>query len=378
MAVTIGKLMIGGCLFLALLVPVSPAQNNLHSAGNAQFEIVGLHGRSVSYVDELSRHVVKVAERYLDREALQFPQRILVSLKPEDYVDFEGDYVVRAGERGFVNLDFRWEEPLSLRRTCRALSEALLVRYSVFNYGEDGPGFLPDWPAAAIGTKAYLSLRPAESKRLSDWLDPEATPDMESLLQRKWSDAVADANGYAFLLAMEQSGLERKWVRGLMAQSLSGVNISEALASLIQRGDPVAESLSLNEWWRRSFIQLLAPLEEPMETMEVSRVWIEALADLSNTEFAELDLSRLWDERDNPALRELIQARYEIVRLRIVRVNPAYFNAARSLGALFETYLNAEKRHKYVHGLTGFLGDFEDSKELEEAVVRALQGEKDL
>lgn len=373
MAGSRGKIIVSGFLAIALLVPTLGAKSNLYSAGNAQFEIIGLHDRSVSYVEDLSRHIVEVAERYLNRNGLQFPQRILVSLKPDEYVEFEGEYTVRVGKRGFVNLDLRWEKPLSLLKTCRALSEALMVRYSIYNYGEFGPDYLPEWPATAIGTKAYFSLRPAQSRRLPDWLSNEVTPTLESLLERRWSDFAADVNGYAFLVAMEQSGLERKKIRGLIVQSLNGVNIAKPLASLVQSGDPGVESLALNEWWRASFQRLLTPPEEAVETMEGSRLWIETLADLSNTEFNELDLGQLWNERDNEALRELIEARYAILRLRIVRVNPAYFNAARSLGALFETYLSGDKRHKFLHNLTAFLGDFEDSKEMEKAVVEAFK-----
>lgn len=367
-----GKVIVCGFLLLALLLPAAGEDRNLRSAGNDQFEIVGLHDRSVRYVEELSREIVVVAERYLAREALQFPQRILVSLKPPEYVDFEGDYIVRARKRGFVNLDLRWDESLSLLTTCRALSDGLLVRYSILNYGDAVLDTLPKWPATAIGTKAYLRLRPAQSRQLPAWLDAKSTTTVESLLRRKWSDSVQDFNGYAFLYALEQTGLERKKIRSLIAQSLSGADISDALVRSIQLGDPLAEVRPLNEWWRASFAELLVPAEEPMERMEASRLWIEALSDLSNSEFEDLNLAQLWDERENEALRSMIEARYEILRLRILQVNPAYFNAARSLGALFETYLRGERRHLYVHRLVGFLGDFEDSKELEKAVNRAL------
>lgn len=373
----ISQLALNGFLVLALTGPAFGAQNNLQSAGNPQFEIVGLHGRSVNYVDDLSRQVVMVAERYLNRRNLQFPQRILISLKPAEYVDFEGDYTVRIKERGFVNLDLRWEASLSLLTTCRAISEALLVRHSILIYGRVGADFLPKWPATSIGTKAYLSLRPAQASQLADWLDAEATPRIEDLLRRNWAERMEDFNGYALLAAMEQSGIERKKVRSLMARSISGENISEALAPLIQPDDSDAESLQVNGWWRAAFSSLLIPAAESMETMEDSRAWIEALSDFSNTEYKAFNLSQLWDERENKGLRQLIEARYEILRLRIIRVNPAYFNAARSLGALFETYLSGEKRHQYVHQLTGFLGDFEDSKELEEAVVEALNKGED-
>jgi hypothetical protein len=361
---------------LLLLVSVSDAKSDLRSASNAQFEIIGLHGRSVSYVEELSRHIVEVAGRYLDRSALQFPQRILVSLKPPEYVNFEGDYSVRFGERGFVNLDLRWDESLNLLTTCRALSEALLVRYSIFNYGQAGPNFLPKWPATAIGTKAYIVLRPAQSKRLIDWTEFTATPTVGSLLRRKWNEPAADLNAYLFLQAIERGGLDRRRVRSLMAQSIAGQDVAEELAGRVLSNSPTTENLGLDDWWRASFQELLTLPVEPMETMEDSRLWIEALADLSNAELKNLNLSRLWHERENEAMRELINARYELLKLRILRVNPAYFNAARSLGALFETYLASERRHKYIFNLTVFLGDLEDSRALQEKVEEALNRDR--
>lgn len=372
MVLATAKVIVAGLLALVCLLPLSAANNELHSASNPQFEIVGLDGRSVNYVQDLSRHIVKMAARYLDPGALQFPQRILVSLKPSDYVNFEGDYRVRYGERGFVNLDFHWRESLTLLTACRALSEALLVRYSIYNHGQSGPDFLPKWPATAIGTKAYLGLRPVQAKRLVDWSELSSTPTVESLLRRKWNDSAADVNGYLLLRAMERGGVARGRVRSLMDQSIAGENIAETLASQVLPNDPTTESLELDDWWRASYEQLLSPKDEPMETMEVSRDWIEALMDLSTVAPENLNLSRLWNERDDTELRDMIEARYEILRLRIGRVNPAYFNAARSLGALFESFLTDEKRHKYIYRLTVFLGDFEDSKALEEKVGEAL------
>jgi hypothetical protein len=56
----------------------------------------------------------------------------------------------------------------------------------------------------------------------------------------------------------------------------------------------------------------------------------------------------------------------------MVRINPAYYNAAYSLGVLFENLLLNEAPHKYLHALTLFLSDWEDAKELQEAVEAEL------
>lgn len=365
------KLIYATLLILLLQLPVSAEDSQLHTALNAQFEVVGLHSRSVGFVEGLSQHTVALAARYLDPAGLQFPQRILVSLKPPEYVNFEGNYSVRYATRGFVNLDIRWDASTSLLVTCRALAEALLLRYSIFNYGQAGPDFLPKWPGSAIGTKAYLMLRPAQSQRLSDWTDFSATPNLAALFGRKWDASVVDLNGYLFLLAMERE-MERREVRTLMGHSIAGADITGLLGERIPSPSLEADPPSPDDWWRASFLELQAPPEGAMETMAVSRAWVEALGDLRTTELKELNLAQLWNERENAEVRGLIEARYEIIKLRIARVNPAYFNAARSLGALFETYLMGEHRHKYIFNLSVFLGDFEDSKALEAKVSEAL------
>lgn len=352
------------------------AKSNLISAGNSQFEIVGLHAQSVSYVEELSQYVVQISERYLDRRALQLPQRILVSLKPEEFAEFKVDYQIRVERRGIVNLDLRWENDLSLRTTCNALADALLVRYSIYSNGLDSSPVSPAWPATAIGTVAYLSLRPAESSLLGDWIDPAATPDLESLLARKRGGPATDVNGYALLLAMKASGIQRGDIKKLIAQSIAGVNIAPALKVLSQSDDPSVSEHDMVGWWQRYLKRLQRPDIGKVDTLEASRAWLEALSDLSGVEGDGVNLASLWNRREDGAMREFIEARYEILLLRIASVNPAYFNAARSLGALFETYLSEDsQRHRYMHRLATFLGDFEDAKDLEELVLKNLRDE---
>lgn len=361
-----------GWLVLLLWPTLIWADREIHAAGNPQFEVVGMDLRSVNYIDALSRHIVQVATRYLDPDALEFPQRILVSLKPDSIADFAGDYQVRFGERGFVNLDLRWGASLRLLTACHGLSEALFVRYSILIHGEEGPKHLPDWPAKAIGTKAYLSLRPAQSGSLNQWLNLSATPGLSTLLTRKWEDSVRDSNGYVFLMAVERSGLAPRQIRSLMAQGLSGMAIEPGLTELLQSQEPGAAPLVLEDWWQDSLPSLFQAGEEWMETMATSRNWLGTLATFSVEGGTELNLKQIWDQRQDVAIRDLIEARYAILRVRILRINPAYFNAARSLGALFENLLEERPRHQYIHQLAVFLGDYEDAKALENQVNNVL------
>ena len=81
-------------LLLALCGSGAIAQQalpGLRSMGNDRFDVVGLHLRSVSYVNELSAFSIQIAERYLPTKGLAFPSKILITLRPEAHVVFEGD-----------------------------------------------------------------------------------------------------------------------------------------------------------------------------------------------------------------------------------------------------------------------------------------------
>jgi len=351
-----------------------PAQSVVRTAENGQFEIVGFHPRSVSYVEELSRLAIDRNLRYLNPEGFRFPQRILVNLKPTEFIDFEGDYLVRVKERGFVSLDVHWSASLSLETICYALSEVLLVRYSIFNYGIKGPEHLPEWIVSALATDLYLGLRPAQWLTVAARSRKSDAPELTELITRNWKDPTESAEGYLFLSALETNGLSRSEIRMLIDRNLNGINILQLLPGLIRGlATERAEAVDPAEWWPRARTGLLEPRDEWMETMETSRLWIEALSDFSDVDGQELNLAELWKLRQEQAVRDVIEARYELLRLRILRVNPVYFNAARSLGAVFEMLLSEEgKRHRYIHQMVGFFSDFEDNKLIEETVSEAL------
>lgn len=84
------------------------------------------------------------------------------------------------------------------------------------------------------------------------------------------------------------------------------------------------------------------------------------------------DLMELWTYRHDEALRSILSARCEIIRLRIERVNPAYFNTALSMGALYETVLEAENKHEFVSAVVTYLNDWEDTKRLHARVDELL------
>ena len=372
-------------LLLTLFASGAFAQQSvsgLRSLSNDHFDVIGLHMRSVSYVNELSAFSVQIAERYLPREGLTFPSNILISLRPGEHVDFVGDYRIRLAERGSIQVDLRWEDSMTLERSCYAISEALLVQYAIYNYGTKAPDKIRSWTIDALANDVYISLRSAEFADLLKAAQEMDVPQLTEILEPSRSGlAVPSAAGYWLLQTMKSSTFDRTALRSLFQQAIAGVDIEESLTATIQLSQPTAELLSAQTWWVQQLSLIFGQEYEVVETMKVSHEWLAKLGRFDvplilglqpENEELKLDLRAIWTHRAMPQVQELVQARYEILRLRMTRVNPAYYNSALSLGDLFEGILNDESSHKYLHSLTMYLSEWVDAKEMQDSLENIL------
>jgi hypothetical protein len=357
------------CCFILLGVG-SPeiAAQTLRSAENSHFEIVALDTRSIRFVDTLSRHIAETAGQFLDRRRMAFPQRILVRLKPGQYVDFQGAYRTTIGERGFVTVDLLWDENLSLMQCCRALSEALLLRYSHYHHGPSAAENLREWTVASLGTRSFFKLRPALHTVLAEEFQQRQPRQLAVLLSRKWDATPREGSGYWVFQSLQQSGLPPRKIREMFVAAVAGEDVSPILVEILQSNN---RAVNLEDWWAQVRLASASAQRAVFEDLAGSRQWIGELSEFELEE-KPANLRQIWMQRDKPAVRKILEARLELLRIRITRVNPAYFNAARSLGLLFETMLQSDQSHEFIGALSQFLGDFEDTKEIERMVEEEL------
>ena len=369
------------CLVLGLLPCFGVAQTSetLDFVEGRYFEVVGTDNRSVSFVNTLGEHVAELCATYLQVGSHEFRQRIFVALRPVEHVEFDGDYQINTGARGQVSLDFRWEATLKLETVCRALTEAYIVRYANFNYGVEASEHIRYWVMSALGSQSYLSLRPAQQGQYIQEARQAPLLKVTSLLSLKWGlgreGELSPRQGYWVLYAMRQRGLLRSDFGVLLDRAVAGVDVSVALELAIQPTDADQQASTLDRWWQRQMADYLAQETEYYESLDASRVWIAELAnfDTYRASGGELEnLMGLWTQRDNQTLRAILAARREIIALRMERVNPAYFNSAQSLGALYETALESNRRFEFIHAFTTHLSDWENTKRLHDMTDELL------
>jgi PIN domain nuclease of toxin-antitoxin system len=325
-------------------------------------------------MNHLSMLTVETAARYLEDEGLAFPMPILVSLRPGPYAEHADAYRIRVRERAAVQVDIRWEASLELSTAIQALSEALLTQYTIFNYGRSIDVKIPAWPVASVAEETLIGLRASRFlDSLSD-IRGNPPPELLTILKSKLGsrDRAADF-GYWLNQCLKSAGVDRATIQRLFRMALAGIEIDQALIVAIQPTAPELAPIDLEVWWQERMSVLLEREYEVVESMEETRIWMSAVSNFDapiQTEAGvlQLNLRTLWKHRDSEALIELVEARYEILRLRMLRANPAYFNAAHSLGSLFEVLLQDGPSHKFVHALAVFLSDMEDAKAMQEAI----------
>ncbi len=370
----IHRLIIGG-----LFCPLISAAANLVSIESTYFDVVGVDNRSVSYVSELAEHIAAQSNRYLPENGVFFPNRVLIALRPDEHVAFEGRSALSLGPQGSVRLDFRWDESLDLEQACFAITQAYLTRYTIYKYGPKAPLGMKAWPVHALALESLHSIRPSflisqlKASKGADFIDSKAllTPSLADSSEANFSH-----HAYYFLCALRQSAFYRDTLRSIIESALAGGDPSEGITKLLPEDASADAVNSLDVWWRAERDELVATEYELFETMTQSRIWLEQMVDF--TVFREAggelkNLRSLWNLRENEEIRTILEARIELISLRLEIVNPLYFNATRSLGALYETVLDPETpSYQFMHALVAYLSDYEDAKKIEETTLDLL------
>ncbi|WP_269523218.1 hypothetical protein [Coraliomargarita parva] len=366
-------------LFCVLGLPLGLlAADDFYIEQDADFEVLGLDRRSVVRMHELGRFIAENLRRDLGIRSSDYGGSIQVSLRPADKAGFSEHYLLSIGAHGEIALDFRWDETLSLEQTCYALTLAYVTRYLYYDAGLKSLANTRTWPVAALATRSYLQLRPGQISTMVESSRQEIPLQLNRILELKGYDATAayaSRDGYWLWVSLDRLiRLAPVRVRELMLRSLQGQDIAPVLEAILQPDE--SDLGSLDGWWQACLQELLGRSHFVFESLDESRAWMEQVADLSTVELegdAPLNLRRIWTHRSEDPVRVALQARVELIQLRLPRINPAYYNSAVTLGILYQTLLDSEQKFEYIGALAKFLGEFEDMKRTHETIRLELE-----
>ena len=342
------------------------------------FELIGTDNRSVSYTNVLGDHVAEKCRDYLKAGSHDFRKKILVILNPEESAQFEESYRIQIDPRGQVILDLCWGESLSFETMCCALAESYLLQYARFNYGVGAEKSIRFWAASALIMQNYLSLRPAQKSNCIRIARQSEVPEIKALLSsyltKEPGKKLNMDQGYWLLQILRDSGLVKAQMIELLDRAVAGENVEARIVEILSSMDKMP-GIDLEDWWQIQMKSYLAQEHEFCDSLAMSRLWIQEMADFKvyYASHGKLEnLMSLWTYRDDENVRSVLDARLEIISLRIGQSNPAYLNVALSLGALYETVLEAEHRHKFIGAVTDYLTNWEDAKRLHDRIDEVI------
>ena len=368
------------CAALLPLSALAVGAQAVVSEVSRDLEVVGTDQASVARAHALGTHVLQRCRQWLQQKGDGPPRALFVTLRPVDRADFEGEYRVRVGTRGVVTLDFRWTASLSLETACHAFAEAAIIRYAYFNYGPSAPAQVRFWPVAALGAHSYVSLRSAEKLNYIESARRHGVGALQPLLEQNLNAAAAAAasprSGYWLWMSLREAGLGQAVVADLLRRAIAGWNIEPKLESILRAASVDSAPIDLEAWWQTQTEQWLSRSYDACESLDVSRDWIAEMADFERyrSEGGELaNLRSLWRHRSNAELRAVLSARREMIRVRLQRVNPAYFNAAHALAALYTTTLDATRAHQFTAALAIYLSDWQDTLQMHQFIRRSFE-----
>jgi len=351
------------------------ASEQLVSADNGHFKIVSLDSRSARVINELSQLIIEQVQPYLNLQQPKFWPRIRVALRPQQHVDFEGDYCIKVASAGLVTLDLKWDQGLPLTTACAALTDAYLQCYTLRNFGPSALEQMSRWPARSLAIAAYLKLRPAESVTLKRRLESDPRITLAQMFEPSENPLIhqaVDWESYALLVWLRQREVSMASLRNLIESGLRGTDLPAQLLSQF----PELEDSEQSSGWSLERQNIEIANFEWCEAMSVSETWLQQMASfqqLKQAGFEFHNLRDLWRHRHEPVLQQMLKARIAILKLRVSKVNPAYFNTARSLGVLFEALLSECAQFSFVHALSDYLTTSEDAKLLQRRVIQAME-----
>jgi hypothetical protein len=358
-------------------LPVEDRSVAIKTQTNAYFEIVGTDNKSVQTIGQLSRASLEVCGKYLKGIPANLPQRVTILLdskfKPEGK-----PYVLTLEAGGFVTLRLAWNESFSLEAACHAMTEALLLRYVYYHHGKSAPSQMRAWVATGLGQKLFLKFRPAQLEYYQKRLPELKSQSVQLIIEATGGEPCEGVAAYWFFKALESSGLKRRAIADAVEAALVGQSIAKTLPLMPDL--PIPEALE--DWWQTSIDNFTGQTRGAVDTMEASRRWLEALSKVQGITGEGEGASPVRDLRElsireiDADLKTIIAARRNLLLGGMLRVNPIYYNAAQSLGKLYEQILAEEKGYRMTATLIDYLNDLSGAERMQALVDKALSEPK--
>lgn len=349
------------------LTPLSLEANRIHTIETPFFIIAGKDYRSVKYTAHLAELLGEWGRARLPQPK-RFPDPIVVRLQHSGSPSLDRPlFSVFLEKTGRVSVTFTGDARVSPEALCEALSQAFLKRLAMGHYNRQRAERVPYWLELALACELQSHLYPAIRDHWFRQANDRPLLRAQIVLTAR-SDfenkAVLQLNAYWFLRALNMEIHPRSNLKRLLKAFLAGEDPLAVMSYALK--DTFEDTEAFEVWWSRQIKVTLQKNQPPCLSSEGSRKqilnWTMLVLETDKDSIA------LWKRRERPseALDRLIQE----IKLKLVRTNPLYFNAALSLGQFLESLYQSPTQSDKI--LEQFKRDFEKAQLMERKIKGLL------
>jgi hypothetical protein len=342
----------------------------VYSAKNEHFEIISDDPISLTWMAHLSKVVAADIIHLTGFDAPAIRRKIIVELIPSESNHSLPYYRISLDPRGYYRLRMKWSEQLSIEVAIQAVCEVFLQRYRYNTLGLRQSSQCSRWLQTAVHQWVYLRRFPAERLRFKKSLQNITNDSLEKSLMASQQRSDLSRSSWECLALLE---LMRNSSRSKQAfqKRLIDYAGTRPLKPLLETIFPELSKQTLDDWWQAKRTEVTISAFHLCESIEESRSWLSELAafqTLVDSTDTSIPLKQLWYEREIVQRQKQVRARSVILQQRLQMINPAYFNTARALQALFLSVLTKKTKIEFTHHLLEFQSLLDDADEMQNKI----------
>lgn len=346
----------------------------VYSAKNEHFEIISDDPISLAWMAHLSKVIAADIIHLTGFDAPAIQRKIIVELIPSESNHSLPYYRISLDPRGYYRLHMKWSEQLTVEVAIQAVCEVFLQRYRQNTFGLAQSSQCSRWLQTAVRQWVYLRRFPTERLRFKKSLQDTTNYSLEKSLTASSRRSALTTSGWECLALLEFIRNDSRSKRAFQTRLIDYLG-TRSLKPQLETIFPELSKQTLDNWWQLKRREVTISVFRLCESIEETRHWLSELAEfrsLTESHITKMPLQQLWYQRENAQRQKQVRARSLILQQRIQMINPAYFNTARALKALFLSVLNKKTKIEFTHHLLEFQSLKDDTDELRDHIYLKL------
>jgi|GEM_PF-2767687 len=310
------------------------------------FIIIAQNTDALSAAKSVAESAEEMFAEYVGSK-MMFEPPLTLQIVPENSDTFKGDFAVSDFDTAHAVISARWVENLPFDGFCKLVSGAILRRMALQVGGSKAADAVPFWLELAFAKN--LECKIAASGVFTCARAACAEP--QDSLRRVFNYSrggnadfeMMELNSYWTLRTLEGVLGKNKNFQAFFRRCLAG----ESPESLLKSVQAETKFSDFDTRWKCAVLgeiysRMGGVLTTEASRAELARQSVVAVED-TDGELVSLSDTQLWQNRKNPRVRRTLNERIAEIKISLLYINPAYYDALLAAGQVMEAVIADDK-----------------------------------